>query len=475
MNRFVVILFSLALLSAGNVMAQEVVPDSLQVSAVADSLLVPAAADTLAVGDSLSDDELLKMLSAPQNDTVKKVVDRGFDVSSMIRSRRMRAADVTPFEAWPFMKNTFGSLRLTSLTMSSDDYSSGLQLGVSFGKWLLPDHAVRANLDMGLWHDNFDGEPILGTELSASYIFNLTSYAFGYRTNRLFEASVLAGLGYANSTLVKNVANQTSGVSGSALTAHVGALLNLRIFKNLDFFLEPQAVMYTKGMAVSNSGTWRSWVTAFRGTLGFTYNINQAYTEDSPLLRERSDGYFISFMMGPAMQNSRLVYQDVGFVDALGVHVGLSVGKYYTDYFALRYTGSYTRNTWVAYPDGLSFPCNYYALRVEGMFDVLDFVYHCLPDNFKKPGFLAASVIFGPEMGYMYKVDRNDVLKTLYMGMTVGAQAKFRLGKRLALFVEPRFSIIPYDAPIHLPTTLHDRDNYWDGVMNLNAGIEFAL
>lgn len=434
-------------------------------------------ADSLTVADSvMSDDELLKMLTeAGQKDTVKKVVERGYDISSLISARRARAADVTPFENKPFFKNTFASVRVTSHTMSNDDYSSGLQGGVSFGKWLHQDHGVRVNLDMGQWYDNFDVEPIMGTELSASYLFNLTSYAFGYRTNRMFEVSVVGGLGYANSILTEFREEQTGKRMGHAFSGHVGANLNLRIFKNIDFFLEPQMVIYTNGIAMSNAGNWRSRMSAFRGSFGLTYNIQQSYLDDSPKLFDRQDGYFISLMMGPSYQNSRLVYELVGVGRALGVQVALSVGKYYTDYFAVRYSAGYTRGTWVAYVND-TYSCNYFAARAEGMFDVVRFVQRlvagCAPEKLSR---FSASVLFGPELGYMYKLDMLEVIKNFYMGISGGLQAKYRLTDRLSLFLEPRFSIVPYDAPANDPTTLNDYRNYWDGVINLNAGIEFSL
>ena len=476
MSRRLIIFFCLAVLVGRAVVASAAPEDSLMLSRGAvDSLLTGATADTLAVSDSISDEELLKSLLAPEADTVVKVRDKGFDVSKMIKARRLRAADVTPFEKMPVMKNTFGSLRLTSLTMANDDYSSGLQCGVSFGKWLHQDHAVRVNLELGQWHDNFDVEPILGTELSASYIFNLSSYAFGYRTNRLCEIFLVGGVGFANSTLTDYRPSQTGKKSGSAFTTHVGATVNLRVFKNVDLFLEPQAVIYTNGMAVSNAGNWRSRMAAFRGTVGLTYNIQQSYLDDSPLLLDRQDGYFISLMMGPGFQNSRLVYDTVGIGRALGVQIALSIGKYYTDYFAVRYSGGYTRGTWVAYEHD-TYPCNYFSVRAEGMFDVARFVQRILVGGQpEKPYAISGSILFGPEVGYMYKVDMQETIKTLYMGMSCGAQAKFHLGNRLSLFLEPRFSIIPYDAPANDPTILNDNRNYWDGVINFNAGIEFKL
>ena len=477
MSRCLVIFLCLAILTGQTVKSNAAQQDTLQVvRAAVDSLKASQQADTLAVSDTLSDEELLKSLLAPENaDTVVKVRDRGFDVSKMINARRARAVDVTPFENKPLFKNTFASFRVTSLTMANDDYSTGLQAGLAFGKWLHQDHGIRLNVDMGQWYDNFDYEPVLGTEVSASYLFNLTSYAFGYRTNRLFEVSVVGGLGYANSILTQHKEGQTGDRMGHALSGHVGAMINLRLFKNIDLFLEPQAVIYTNGIAISNAGNWRSRMSAFRGTFGLTYNIQQSYLDDSPYLFDRDKGYFVSLLIGPSFQNSRLVYENVGLSNAIGVQVALSIGKYYTDYFAMRYSVGYTRGTWVKYVEDL-YNCNYFSARVEGMFDMVRAIQRLAAGGDpEKLSPFSASVLFGPELGYMYKMDLQEVIKTLYMGMSCGLQAKCRLTDRLSLFLEPRFSIIPYGAPANDPTTLNDQRNYWDAVINLNAGIEFNL
>lgn len=439
--------------------------------------IVAAAPDSLTVADSvLSDEDLLKMLSAEsQKDTVAKKIDRGHDVSSLINARRYRAVDLTPFEAKPFFANTFASLRASSLVMSGADYSTGILGGLSFGKWFHQDHAARINLEIGGWRDNFDRSAIVGTELSATYLFNLTSYAFGYRTNRFCEIMILGGAGYANSTVRRPSDSQIAGTSGDAFTCHAGVQLNLRVFKNVDFFLEPQGVIYSNGMAVSYAGHWRSWMAAFRGTFGLTYNIRQSYLNDSPRLKTRQDGYFVSLMGGPHFQNSAAVYDVVGLGDALGVQIALGVGKYYTDYFAMRYSASYSRGKWIEY-SGKYLHSNYFALRAEGMFDVVGFICDCVSESKreKQPVF-AASVLFGPEFGYMYKVDLEEVVSDLYIGLSAGVQAKVRLTPRFSLFVEPRFSIVPYDAPNHSLTTLNEGRNYYDGILNFNLGVEYAL
>ena len=75
----------------------------------------------------------------------------------------------------------------------------------------------------------------------------------------------------------------------------------------------------------------------------------------------------------------------------------------------------------------------------------------------------------------MNKEDLRETLGRLYLGVSTGAQVKFRLTPLLALFVEPRFSIVPYAAPAVTGSGINSYQNYYDGVMNFNAGIELCL
>ena len=487
-------------------------PDAAVVDVAVDSL--SESADTAFV----STDDIRKNFATQQQDTVKKVVDRGRDVSRLVNSRRQRSVDVTPFVSQKFMDNTFVSLRATTLKLASEDYSFGMQGGLSVGKWLHEDHGVRVNLDCGTWTDNFDVSPITGMELSASYLFNLTSYVGGYRTNRLAEIFIVAGAGYSNSMLSKRTGVEMGTLRvGHAFTGHVGANLNLRLFRNFDFFVEPQAVLYTNGMAVSYAGNWRSWMAAFRASFGLTYNISPSPSPDSYRLLPRTDGWFVTVLGGPHFQNSEMVYTRLGADNALGVHGAIGLGKYYTEYFAVRYTASFCRGSWREY-DGEEMPCNYFTARAEAMIDAVGLVKLAInaPGARKKAAkatgrsgassasdaaggagaldgasgarsrklsgrlserrpFFSASLLIGPEIGYMHKVDQTLVVATPYIGLTGGIQAKFNLTPRFSLFAEPRFSLLPYDAPANDPTTLNDNRNYYDSILNFNLGIEFLL
>lgn len=443
---------------------------------VARSVSVPVelfhASDTLEIADT-SDvylDSLYNQMFSQTEDTVV-VFDRGYDVGRYVNIRRQRSVDFTPFTNKPFLANTFVSAGLKTAKLINEDYSFGLLGTVSFGKWLLEDHGVRLDFGMGGWTDNLDSSPIRVMDLNASYLFNLTSYVGGYRTNRFGEVLIVAGAGYANSFY--------GGKFSHALSGHVGFNLKLRIFDDIDFFVEPLARIYSNGMAVSYAGNWRSWMSSFQATCGLSYNIRQSESPASQALLPQSDGWFISLAGGVHFQNSRLVYETVGLAKSLGVHMNLGLGKYYTDWFAMRYSGAFSRGSWVIYEGEGEFPCNYFAARAEGMIDFVGLIGGSSRER-KSP--FSASLLIGPEIGYMYKVDHESdakghipVISSAYIGVTGGLQLKAYLTDRFALFLEPRFTVLPYDAPSHDYSVSNQFRNYYDGVFNANFGIEFML
>lgn len=429
-----------------------------------------AVRDTVAVADT-SDafaDSLYNQMFSQKRDTVIVIKDKGYDAGRYVNIRRQRAADYTQFTNKPFWSNTFVSATAKMSKMMSDDYSHCLMGGASIGKWLHQDHAVRLDLSLGRYQDNFDASPIGTFELGASYLFNLSSYVGGYRTNRLCEVMIVSGAGVTSTS--------HKGNTTLALNAHVGASANLRLFKDFSLFFEPRASIYTNGVAVSYAGNWRTWLSSYQMICGLTYNISPSKSPDSPSLRPRKEGWFVSLLGGPHFQNSHLVHNYNGLASSLGIHMALGIGKYYTDYFSFRFSGAFSRGPWVIYDGVKRMPCNYFTLRTEAILDIYGLL------SKKKEDALAISLVFGPEFGYMYKKDhqildnsKDFIIGELYGGICGGVQLKTRLTNRLSLFLEPRFSIIPYDAPYYDYISVNDYRNYYDGIMNLNFGIEFIL
>ena len=426
----------------------------MPLSAQSETVL-PAPADTgtvIGVTDSLA-----AALQGAFMDTtaVEKVRDRGFDASRYKMLKRYTPKDEFKFKNEYFSDNMFYTLQAATRKLGAEDYPFGLVAGISLGKWLHEDHALRLNVSAGHWYDNFNGSDIHAAELSVSYLFNVTSYLWGYKPSRFCNFSVVAGGGYANSGY--------EGTAGQAGTAHAGFNVDMKLTPYVSFFVEPLAKVYTNGMAISRAGNWRSWLSAFEGSLGLA--INTPVTEYELPRRK----WFMSVVFGTQVQNSANVYEKMGIVNALGAHINIGAGHYVTDYMAFRGTLSYSRHRWVQY-DELFCYSNYYALRVEAMLDLVEAF------SKKEDNAVAVVLLAGPEMGYMHKEDYGEeYLAAPYMGLTGGVQLKFDLGRKVRMFLEPHFTMVPYNGVSYDKTTLNDYINYYDGLINMSLGLEFDL
>ncbi len=387
---------------------------------------------------------------------VEKVRDRGFDATRYKMMKRYTPKDHHAFKNEFFSDNTFYSVRAATQKLGTVDYPFGLVAGFSFGKWLHEDHALRLNISLGHWSDNFNGAHIHTAEASVSYLFNVTSYLGGYKPTRFCNLSVVVGGGYANTGY--------EGVGGQAGTIHAGLNVDMKLSQFMTFFVEPLAKAYSNGMAISRAGNWRSWLSAFEGSLGMSFTT----PVEEVVLPTRK--WFLTTVFGTQLQNSFNVYEEMGILNSLGAHINLGAGHYVTDYMAFRGTLSYSRHKWVQY-DEVFLYSNYFALRVEAMLDLVA----AFDKNKDRPA-VSVVLLLGPELGYMHKDDYGEeYLAAPYMGLAGGLQLKFALGKKVRMFLEPHCSLVPYNGISYDKTTLNDYINYYDGLINMSLGLEIDL
>lgn len=82
------------------------------------------------------------------------------------------------------------------------------------------------------------------------------------------------------------------------------------------------------------------------------------------------------------------------------------------------------------------------------------------------------SLMLGPEAGVMLKDNIGRRLNPI-VGVTGGVQAKTRLSDRFSIFMEPRFSWVPYPALSGLSYPVNR--NHYEWILNCNFGVEFDL
>lgn len=453
-----------------------------------DSLDV--AADTAMTADTVAKDSV-------------KVRDKGFDVRNYLNSTRYKAPAHTQFNKKSFFSNTFIGVRGSAVKVMNPDYGFGQVAGAFIGKWFHPAVAVRLGMSVpplpkeppAYWYDNFDARKIRAFEMSADVMFNLMSYLGGYNTSRFCEMSVVAGAGYVH-VWKPSAYEGGEADKGDALSARVGLNFDMRIFDRLHLFFEPQVNMYfsprpgssNKGIAISSAGDWKSYLTAFRTSVGLAYNFGQTKPEAKRMSGSYKDpkldwnGYFVSALGGVQFQqNSRLVWKsNMSAGERVGMHFSLGGGRWYNEYFGLRLSMNYAENSWVKYLYDKPLTTRYLSLRLEGMLDVLNMGRYFrnkskgVSDDVEP--LFGLSLLLGPEMGRMWKYDRNNqMLREYYVGAAGGLQARFRVHKWVSVLAEPRFTVVPYTAPHVDKEAPNDRMNYYDVLLNFNVGLEVRI
>ena len=180
----------------------------------------------------------------------------------------------------------------------------------------------------------------------------------------------------------------------------------------------------------------------------------------------------MAFFVGPQMQNSELVVKEMGIFNSIGPHFGITAGRWLNDFFALQASGFYSSDKWIRDIDGQLKDSRYIGLRVEGRFDPLMMI-----PGWKEKSGISVPVLFGPEAGYMHKDDRSMKIDKVYLGLTAAFQLRYKILDFLSLYLEPRFSIVPYYLDFH--TNYLDesgvRKTYYDGLVNVNFGIEIDI
>ncbi len=385
--------------------------------------------------------------------------DPGFNALEYSLQKRYRPEN-DPFITEKFMDNTFFSLHLGTSRiagMNNIKYSWGGSYGLTFGKWLNYANGLRLTLHGESYTRTSDANEILSHGLEASYMLNLTSYMGGYRRSRFCELSMVTGLGFNLSTMDENFK--------PAGDIHLGLNAAMKFTRTMDFYIEPMAYFHTGSLTQLGSANWKKYNLGYGVNMGLTYNLFNPEAKREKI-RYRG-GSFISVAGGAQFQNSVMVYETVGLENSLGNHYAVSFGHWFDRWFALRGTVFHSFDIWCRYLGEYDFETDYYGIRVEAMFDFLN-----MADR-EERGRQSLSLLIGPEIGYMNKIDLFSSLLTPYIGITTGLQYKLSLFKWLSVFVEPRISVIPYT---HDGTddglVIQERFNYYDSIVNMNAGIE---
>ncbi len=388
--------------------------------------------------------------------------DIGFSATDYSLQKRYRPKN-DMFAKGNFFNNSFISLTgeaMQLLPVNGKSFSTQYALGINFGKWINENNAVRLNGTVGSFVRNTDGNRLLTTGAEIDHMFNLTSYIWGYRRARFCDISTVGGLGYMFS--------YDEGSYIGYYNVHLGLNFATKVGRDMDLFFEPLAYFVGNGMTRYDDLNWRNYNFAPAFKVGLSYLVQpKEYKRQKVDYMEDS---FITLAAGVQFEHSGLVLSSLGMMKSLRPHLAVGFGKMYRDGFGFRTTASHSNDIWKVTADGKKLQAGYTALRLEAMYDFMS-----LNKNLRDDFPFALSLLLGPEAGIVNKKDVTRNIRHVYVGATGGLQAKVRVSKGAALFLEPRFSAIQYSDLTGSAETPAERANYKDVLFNCNLGLEMAL
>lgn len=383
-----------------------------------------------------------------------------FDARAYSLQKRYRPADKTPYRQTDFASATFVSFGGGVFVPMMPDYSYGPTAQLAVGHVFNRYHSVQLSVEGGMYHDAYYGNRLKRAMVSASYMFNLTNYVMGCDIGRLCDFSLGGGADFIGRWGVPGLRK------GMDFGLHAGVEVNLHAFRRADIFVAPTFYAFKDPESTIHSDNWKELMPAFGGLLGCRVYMGPGHwLGDFPGLQ----WYFFAGS-GVRMQNSAAV-RKLPANQRFGFQVFAGAGRHYTDVFDLRAQVEYTRYNWAGTENGAVLHAHDAAVGVDG---ILDLVALCsrrddIPVNL--------SVVAGPRVGMFNKTGGAGVvgLKKAYFGAYAGVQLKFFVYPLLRIYVEPGVNITPYSATSLEIYYSGANKNYYDAIMGINLGLEFAL
>lgn len=342
----------------------------------------------------------------------------------------------------------------------------GFILATAVGRQFNPISGVRLGLDFNnaatRSGDNRIARYTFGS-LSLDYMFDISNWVTGYDPERKFGAEVFGGL-------VASSCFDPGKIYGGA---EGGVRAYWRMLDQFDIYAEPKMRAYTKRYMPVKGAQGTPLQLSF--ALGTSYRFSPSYKKQ---LVESGfgDGTFFgnTFVSGGAgfqfLANSNSDLDGA----SVGPTFNLSVGKWLIPFWGLRFSGFAGVSPWGQAPleNGVLAKKQTMqgGVRIESMFNVLSFWQH---DEEQRWGIVP---MLGLEWGKVRRQNATPKVEatgSAYAGVTAGLQCKYYVSNTTAIFVEPRFSRVPYTYTGVLNGRANQRISAVDNVMSFQIGLEF--
>ena len=343
-------------------------------------------------------------------------------------------------------------------------------VSLAYGKMFSPLHGIRIAANGGFSEHKRSDYSYTRLGAQADYLFDIYSYIKGYRTDRTLGVSTIMGLGYTYETM-------TGGDAFHVGDFHAGVQLRVKLMPRVDFILEPTVAVYSDGIDHYTKNNWHKYDVGYGLMMGLKCNLGNI-PEGRRFREDEGKNMFVSLAAGIQYQYSDIV-REMGIMKSLGPHIELSGGKWLLPYLGVRLSAFYGDDVWNTCSESIDgglkivekLKSRYFGGRVEAMVSVFDFTELEFKNKFR------LSVLGGVEAACMMKKDISQSVDFAYYGLTAGIQVKYNINRKWGIFVEPRYSYVPYT---YVPKSsngevLDDRNKYSDNIYNFNIGVEYSF
>ncbi len=301
--------------------------------------------------------------------------------------------------------------------------------------------------------------------MDVDYMFDFTSFLYGYRRRRPLGMAAVLGVGYVHS--------KYRGKAEHVVKGQVGLNLYVNLSRNVRLFTEPFFALASDDIDHSGLENVASYDVQYGGKVGLSVNFDrQKHYYGNEVVYTK--GFFYEVAQGMTFFKSR----DLGLLKTMGTGYRVAVGRWFDPIVGLRLSANGQEYYWShvvkeatstapAYDDLVK--GRMLTLRLEGLVNPLNFGTHWR--QVRHPLDLVVSV--GGEYGWLSKniPGTKNGLKCMYAGFTGALQLLYNLDKETSFFVEPRVTLANFREPY---LNVDRYASFTETSMMLSAGVRIC-
>ncbi len=354
----------------------------------------------------------------------------------------------------------------------------GFEVGGFLGFQISRLHSVRGYLSYREFKRVEDNEKLKQSAVGLDYLFNLTSYLYGYKHKRAFSVSPFVGAGLMYTAY--------QGRKRTDIMAQGGLHIAYHPSRNSEFFVEPFLAVTTDGADYAYHESKYDILYGVRGGIGLNLNTTSPSTKESEthngnVFFDLSQGATMTYVRGgqpifQTMGTNYYVGAGIWLTPVFGIRAGGAISDYYwkSEIQRARVVGG--RQMTPEYETKLKGAL--VTGRVEALLNPLMFFkrwrdeFHLIDVN------LSLGLEGGAQLKQMGVYAGH--MKKRYVGPTFATQVLYNVNRSTSLFVEARGQLPTYEVPY---TNSSETKKYTDKVGSVNVGVrvmrptraEFAL